>query len=167
VRNLEGRELIDEKTKQPVAFLRRQSKRDGAIERYFAESKEWVSVTPVILPGYDDPRKLRRRLNTTRLTPKEKSDIICKLETRIDFLLRKALRQAGYPEELMKNAQLQWRSTGFMPGTDLVSNYAVPDQHRRFRRLHVCIVFDRPISGPLCLGGGRFTGLGLFVPIGD
>jgi CRISPR-associated protein Csb2 len=167
VRNFEGRELIDEKTKQPVAFLRRQSKRDGAIERYFEESKEWVSVTPVILPGYDDPCKLRRRLNTTMLKPKEKSDIIFKLETRIEFLLRKALRQAGYTEELIKNAQLQWRSAGFMPGTDLASNYAVPDQHRRFRRLHVCIVFERPISGPLCFGGGRFTGLGLFVPIGE
>jgi CRISPR-associated protein Csb2 len=165
VRNFEGRELIDEKTKQPVAFLRRQSKRDGAIERYFGESKEWVSVTPVILPGYDDPRKLRRRLNTTILTPNEKSDIICKLEMRIEFLLRKALRQAGYPEELIKNAQLQWRSAGFMAGTDLASNYAVPDQHRRFRRLHVCIVFDRPISGPFCFGGGRFAGLGLFVPL--
>jgi CRISPR-associated protein Csb2 len=167
VRNFEGCELIDEKTKQPVGFLRRQSKRDGAIERYFAESKEWVSVTPVILPGYDDPRKLRRRLTATMLSPKEKSEIICKLETRIDFLLRKALRQAGYPEELIKNVQLQWRSAGFMPGTDLANNYAVPDQHRRFRRLHVCIVFDRPISGPLCFGGGRFTGLGLFVSIGD
>jgi CRISPR-associated protein Csb2 len=167
MRNLEGRELIDERTKQSVAFLRRQSKREGAIERYFRESKEWVSVTPVILPGYDDPRKLRRRLNTTMLKPKEKADIICKLEKRIEFLLRKALRQASYPEELAKNAQLQWRSAGFMPGTDMASNYAVPEQHRRFRRLHVYIGFDRPISGPLCFGGGRFSGIGLFIPIQD
>jgi CRISPR-associated protein Csb2 len=163
VRNFDGRELIDEKTEQPVAFLRRQLKHDNAIERYFMESKEWVSVTPVILPGFDDPRKLRRRLNTTILTPKEKADIIWKLETRIDFLLRKALRQAGYPEELAQNAQLQWRSAGYIPGTDMANNYAVPDQHRRFRRLHARIVFDRPITGPLCFGGGRFTGLGLFV----
>lgn len=173
VRNLEGRELIDEKTGQIVAFLRRQSHVDGAVEKYFSKSNEWVSVTPVILPGYDDPGKLRRRLNADTLTSKEKASIVLKLEARIDSLLRKALRQADYPEELVKNAELQWRGAGFMQGVDLAKNYAVPDQHRRFRRLHVRIVWCAPegvpleLPIPLCIGGGRFTGLGLFVPVLD
>ncbi|MHB8091224.1 MAG: type I-G CRISPR-associated protein Csb2 [Syntrophales bacterium] len=169
VRNLEGRELVDEKTGQITAFLRRQSDDDGAISRYFAQSSAWVTVTPVILPGYDDSNKLRRRLNSVGLTAKEKADIVLKLEARIDSLLRKALRQAGYPEELAKNAELQWRGSGFIKGTDLAGNYAVPDQHRRYRRLHVRILWRDPegkplkISGPICVGGGRFSGLGLFA----
>lgn len=165
VRVLEGRELMDEKTSQSAAFLRRQSDRDGAIKEYLAESSTWATVTPVILPGYDDPGKLRQCLDADMITPEKKKSVICNLEKRINHLLRKALRQDGYPEELIKNAQLQWRSAGFLPGTDMATNYAVPNQHRRYRRLHVRIVFDRPISGPLCIGGGRFTGLGLFLPV--
>lgn len=169
VRNLEGLELIDERTERPTAFLRRQFDNDGAIGSYFTESAAWTTVTPVILPGYDDPSKLRQRLNTTTLTSKEKANIVCKLETRIEFLLRKALRQAGYPEGLISNAELQWRGTGFIQGVDIASNYAVSDQHRRFRRLHVRIVWRSPegdsleLPGPFCIGGGRFTGLGLFT----
>ncbi len=165
VRSLEGRELIDEKTSQAAAFLRRQSDRDGAIEGYFAESSTWATVTPVILPGYDDPCKLRQCLDDDTITPEKKQSVVHNLEKRISHLLRKALRQDGYPEELIQNAQIHWRGAGFLPGTDMATSYAVPDQHRRFRRLHVRVVFDRPISGPLCIGGGRFTGLGLFTGI--
>jgi CRISPR-associated protein Csb2 len=171
VRHLEGRDLVDEKTGEVVAFLRRQSDKDRAINKYFERSSEWVSVTPVILPGYDDPGKQRRRLNTATLTSQEKANIVSKLETRIEYLLRKALRQAGYPDTLVQNAELQWRGSGFVPGTDLATAYAVPDQHRRFRRLHVRILWrdvngdPLALRGPHCIGGGRFTGLGLFVPV--
>jgi CRISPR-associated protein Csb2 len=171
VNNLEGRELIDEKTGQVVAFLRRQLDNDGAITSYFTESSAWTSVTPVILPGYDDPGKLRRRLNTGKLTAGEKANIVLKLEARIDSLLRKALRQAGCPDETVNNAQLQWRGAGFIRGVDLASQYAVPDQHRRHRRLHVRIDWQNPegrpleLPGPFCVGGGRFTGLGLFTAV--
>jgi CRISPR-associated protein Csb2 len=165
VRSFEGRELIDEKTSQAAAFLRRQSDRDGAVEEYFAESSTWATVTPVILPGYDDPCKLRQCLDDDMITPNKKKSVIRKLGKRIDHLLRKALRQDGYPEELIQSTQFQWRGAGFLPGTDMATSYAVPDQHRRYRRLHVQLVFDRPISGPLCIGGGRFTGIGLFTSI--
>ncbi|RJQ72317.1 MAG: type I-U CRISPR-associated protein Cas5/Cas6 [Desulfobacteraceae bacterium] len=167
VRSLEGRELIDEKTGQPTAFLRRQSDGDGAIEGYFAESSAWATITPVILPGYDDPGKLRQCLDADTITPEKKKSVVRNLEKRISHLLRKALRQDGYPEELIKHARLEWRCAGFITGTDMATNYAVPNQHRRFRRLHVRVVFDRPISGPLCIGGGRFIGLGLFAAAMD
>lgn len=169
VRHLEGRELINEKTGEVAAFLRRQSPKDGAINKYFVKSSEWFSVTPVILPGYDDPGKLRRRLNSATLTPQEKANIILKLEKRIEKLLRKALLQAGYPDLLVQHADLNWRGAGFMQGTDFATAYAVPSQHRRFRRLHVHITWRTPegkpisISGPHCIGGGRFTGVGLLV----
>ncbi|MFV0438771.1 MAG: type I-U CRISPR-associated protein Csb2 [Desulfopila sp.] len=173
VHHLEGRELIDEKTGKVVAFLRRQSSKDRAISRYFHRTSEWVSVTPVILPGYDDPGKLRRRLNTATLTSQEKTNIVHKLETRIDHLLRKALSQAGYPPALVQHAELQWRGAGFTQGTGLATAYVVPAQHRRFRRLHIRILWrnsdgeplDQP--GPHCIGGGRFVGLGLLAPAPD
>lgn len=173
VRHLEGRELVDEKTGEVVAFLRRQSIQDGAVKKYFSRASEWVSVTPVILPGYDDPGRLRRRLNTETLTPQGKANIVFKLEARTEALLRKALRQAGYPDALVQYAELHWRGAGFMQGADLATAYAVPDQHRRYRRLHVRVIWrdsggePLPLSGPHCFGGGRFTGLGLFASVSD
>jgi CRISPR-associated protein Csb2 len=174
-RALEGRELIDEKTKHAVAFLHRQSDSDGAIAGYLAESAAWSTVTPVVLPGHDDPRKLRHRLRATTapLSAAEKEQIIRKLDTRIERLLRKAFLDAGLPGSLVADADLQWRDTGFLPGADLASRYSAPDQCRRFRRLHVRVLWRertaygelRPmnIAGPFCIGSGRFAGLGLFA----
>ena len=166
-RALDGQELLDERTQEPVAFLRKASTSAGAIKDFFAESCEWVSVTPVVLPGHDDPRKLRRKLNEAILTPSEKAAVVEKLESRIDSLFRKALLQAEYPAELVDTAQIQWRGPGFLRGTEMATEYAVPDQHRRFRRLHCRIVFAAPVKGPVCLGGGRHSGLGLFAACGD
>ena len=164
---LEGRELIDEKTQQPVAFLRRQSTNDGSISGYFAESRDWVSVTPVILPGHDDRNNLRRKLSSGELSPQEKAAAVLKLEARIESLLRKSLRQSGVPDEILTNVKLQWRGTGFIRGVKLASEYAVSDQHRRFRRLHCRLTFENLVHGPLCIGGGRFLGLGLFAAVPD
>lgn len=175
VRALEGQELTDEKSKQTVAFLRRQSDNDSAIAGYSAESAVWTTVSPVVLPGHDDPRKLRRRLRdaATSLSAAEKTQIVRKLDTRIERLLRKAFIDSGLPATLVADADLQWRGAGFLPGVDLAARYSAPDQCRRFRRLHVRVVWRerfpdgtlhlKRINGPLCVGSGRFSGLGLFA----
>jgi CRISPR-associated protein Csb2 len=180
LRALEGRELIDEKQQRTVAFLRRQSEKDRAIADYVATesaSAVWTTVTPVVLPGYDDPRKLRRRLSdpSASLSAKEKAQVVQKLDERIERLLRKAFLDAGLPPSLVADADLEWRGTGFLQGVDLASRYSVPDQCRRYRRLHVRIKWKdiatngdlrpRKLGGPFFIGGGRFAGLGLFVPV--
>ena len=82
---------------------------------------------------------------STRDEPGQK-ELLAKLDRRIDYLLRKAIRQAGYSDELAQDAELEWRSTGFLPGTDLATRYAYPEKLRRFRRLHVQITW-RAASG--------------------
>jgi CRISPR-associated protein Csb2 len=178
-RALEGRELIDEKQQCPVAFLRRQTESDHAIIKYFSDRNPcavWTTVTPVVLPGYDDPRKLRRRLSDTKalLTAEQKAQIVRKLDERVERLLRKALLDAGIAPKLVDEAELEWRGTGFLPGIDLASRYSVPNQCRHYRRVHVRIfwrqlssngaLLPQKVIGPLCIGAGRFAGLGLFVP---
>ena len=179
-RQLDGRELKEEdktgKKTNPIALLARQPQPEnvGAIKAYFQSAATWATVTPVILPGYDDPRKLRRRMRpgeSNNLTADGKKSLLLKLDKRIEFLLRKAIRQAGFSDALAQYAELEWRSTGFWPGTELASRYIVPDQHRRYRRLHVRITWRSPagnsieIPGPICIGGGKFSGFGLFAPI--
>src|SRR5262249_46786113 len=67
-RLLSGAELLSEGRPEPVALLGRIPKSDKMVRRYTDAETTWATVTPVILPGYDDPRKLR-----TRLFPKSES----------------------------------------------------------------------------------------------
>ncbi|MGP0067684.1 MAG: type I-U CRISPR-associated protein Csb2 [Isosphaeraceae bacterium] len=174
-RLLSGAELFAEGQSAPVAMLARIPESEKTIRRYTDKASTWATVTPMILPGYDDPRKLRVRLSTRPdsgrrpLDGTEQKALLDRLDRRIEFLLRKAIRQAGYSDELAQHAEIQWRPVGFWPGTELATNYQFPDKLRRFRRLHVRITWRDsacdPISipGPICLGGGRFHGLGLFA----
>lgn len=168
---LDGQELTDEKSPEAAVLIFRHNENDGAIRPYFEKSATWATVTPVILPGYDDPRKLRRRLDNTDapLSVAEKAETLRKLDARIEHLLRKAIVQSGFSEAMARCAALDWRSTGYWPGTAHASQYAVPEQHRRYRRLHVRITWQTPdgsplkVSGPVCIGGGKFSGFGLFA----
>lgn len=145
---------------------------DKVIQQYLRPASSWATVTPVVLPGFDDPGGLRRRLRPPQvenLSAKEKKEILCKLEKRTEDLLRKAIRHAGYATEMAENAKLCWRGTGFWPGMALAGKSFVPQYLRPFRRLHVRIDWrdskGKPIkvNGPVCLGGGRFLGMGLFA----
>jgi CRISPR-associated protein Csb2 len=170
---LDGMELIDEKDGKSTALLSRLPDSDKLTkDNYLPLSPTWATVSPVILPGYDDPRKLRQRLRTNSgLTAEKKNALVTKLDQRIDHLLRKALRQAGYSEAIARHANIEWRGSGYWPGTDMASRYMTGDQHRRFRKLHVRIHFRNEdghaisMPGPLCFGGGKFSGTGLFAAL--
>ena len=176
-RLLSGSDLILEDNGQGVAMLSTIPASDSVVSLYSRESSTWATVTPVILPGYDDPRKLRRRLFPTpesggpALNPGEQKGLLDALDRRIDALLRKAIVQAGYSEELARYAAIEWRTVGFWPGTELATRYPFPEKLRRYRRLHVRITWrdgsgrDIKVRGPICLGGGRFQGLGLFAGV--
>lgn len=145
---------------------------DKIVREYCRPAKSWATVSPVVLPGFDDPGGLRRKLRPPQvenLSAKEKKEILCKLEKRIEDLLRKAIRHAGYSAEMAENAKLCWRGTGFWPGTALAGKSIVPQYLRQYRRLHVRIDWRDSkgelieVNGPVCLGGGRFLGMGLFA----
>ncbi len=178
-RLLSGAELTMEGVDEPVAILSRITDHESMIRRYTKPASTWATVTPVVLPGYDDPRKIRNRIfpmestNENRIDNDEKRKLLEKLDSRIEHLLRKAILQAGYGEMLARHAEIDWRSSGFWPGADLASKYAIPDKLRRFRRLHVRITWRNAsgspikLAGPIFLGGGRFVGLGLFAAMSD
>jgi CRISPR-associated protein Csb2 len=174
-RVLSGSDLIREEDGEHLAMLSRIPETDSVVRLYCQPAETWATVTPVILPGYDDPRKLRKRLSlgfesaSQAREPVEQKAILTTLERRIEFLLRKAIEQAGYSRELARHAAIEWRTVGFWPGTDLATRYPFPNKSRRYRRLHVRITWRDPngrnitLPGPICLGGGRYHGIGLFA----
>jgi CRISPR-associated protein Csb2 len=144
-RMLAGCELSDAH-QQPQALITMLPHSDAILRRYLPQKSAytWSTVTPVILPGHDDRK-----------------------DQKTDALLRKALRQAGYADELVQHAELVWRDVGFWPGADRVDRYFVPQHLREYPRYHVQVTWQdagkRPVAipGPVVFGGGRYSGLGL------
>ncbi|MBI3183295.1 MAG: type I-U CRISPR-associated protein Cas5/Cas6 [Myxococcales bacterium] len=161
-RALGGADLIDEQTGEVVAVLASSSRHERGFARYLGPSRTWATVTPVILPGLDDPGGLRAHLRRTK-DPAEQKRILERLARRREALVRKALRHAGVPDDLVFNAGIETRSVGFFAGADRADRYAVPQHLKSFPRLHVRVSWARPVAGPLCVGRGRFFGLGLFA----
>ncbi len=143
---LSGADLIEEHTGERQAFLSLLRQQDWVSRQYFVPSSVWTTVTPVVIPGYDD-----------------------RSGKKTDKLLRKALIQAGFPQELVRYAELDWRGGGFLPGLALASQYRRPLNVKEAPVRHVTIKWRDchgqaiSIPGPIAIGSGRFRGLGLFV----
>ena len=153
----------------PIAMLARLPNSDRQVERYTRTATTWATVTPMILPGYDDRKHHRRRLKEGGIESEEQKRLLDKLDARTEQLIRSAIVHAGYSEELARFAHVEWRGSGFWPGVELASRYAVPKKLEKFPRLHVRITWrdvggnEIGLPGPICLGGGRYFGLGLFA----
>lgn len=135
---------------------------DWVVKQYVEPSRTWSTVTPVILPGYDDPDHLRRKLKRGRDAETQKR-YLGRLDARMEELLRKAFRQAGYPSELIEQTELAWRNVGFRPGVELASRYLPPENLNNAPRIHVRVRFPAEVRGPIAIGSGRFRGFGLFA----
>lgn len=136
---LRNASVIDEEGNERGVLLdpwRPASKR--MIERFVREQQTWTSVTPVVLPGFDDGK-----------------------HAKAERLFGKAAMQAGIPLEAIEALVL--RKAPFWSGAQHPNQYAVPAYLRDFSRWHVMIRFREPIPGPLALGPGRHIGLGLFA----
>jgi CRISPR-associated protein Csb2 len=167
----ESREKEAEEAKKPIAMLSLVPSSEKGVRPYLSSAVSWATVTPVILPGFDDPAHFRRRLKNVTDAEEQKRLLGC-LSNRIDGLIRKAIVQAGFPQMLADNAIVEWRKIGYWRGTEHSDKYGVPNHLKKFPRYHVKLCWrdenHNPLSvyGPVCIGGGRFYGLGLFVPQG-
>lgn len=167
-RALSGQELIPVDRTDPIAMLSVIPHTEQNLQQYLKPSAIWSTVTPVVLPGYDDPNHLRRKLkDMTDAAAKRR--LYERLDARTEGLLRKAVRQAGFSDELAQHAELSWRLVGYRPGLQLATQYHTSDHLRGKPRYHVRIRWldanGNPvnIAGPVVLGAGRYCGLGLFA----
>jgi CRISPR-associated protein Csb2 len=150
---LPGQLLLNEQGEE-VALLNLLVTSDSVLKNYIGDSKTWTTVTPVILPGHDDVKKASKE---------GYRDMLLQKEAKIESLVRKAFRYAGFPDSLMEKAKLEWNKTGFIKGSDHVSRYLPPENLNNAPRYHVRVVFPHSVPGPIAVGSGRFRGFGLFV----
>jgi len=137
-----------------MSLWRRTSR--SIIKRYVGEGREWATVTPVILPGFDDFRGV------------SKEEQRAGRATKAEQLFLKAVVQAGLPSEVVESFTL--RKAPFWPGSTHPSRYKRPDyldtpKNRRFPAWHVYVRFRERVPGPIAIGAGRHCGLGLFAAL--
>jgi CRISPR-associated protein Csb2 len=167
-RALAGGELIDKDSENPIALLSLIAGSENVVQCYTRNAATWATVTPVVLPGFDDPAHYRRRLKKGT-DAQEQKRLLESLQSRTESLIRKAIIQAGFSQTLADHAELEWRKAGFWPGTELADSYTVPNHLKRFPRFHVKIHWrdganrSVQVPGVVCLGGGRYYGIGLFA----
>ena len=141
-RMVAGQPLVNEATQAIEAFLAPLPEGDSVLRRYITRSRDWATVTPVVLPWGDDGSR-----------------------RRAENQFFKALRHAGYSADELEDFEL--RREPFWRGADVALRYFVPEKLRLrgTARWHVRLKWKQEIPGPLALGSGRFCGLGLFAAI--
>ena len=103
-------------------------------------AKQWASITPVVLPGFDDG----------------------KIDKRNALALR-AIRHAGLPVEAVESLVL--REAPYWPGSHHPQRYRRPDYLKHYPAWHFYVRFREPLFGPIAIGAGRHCGLGLFAAV--
>ncbi len=118
-------------------------------------SRRWVSATPIALPTHPGP--------LGKGTPSARK----KAWDRAGQAVVASCRHIGLPEPVEVVTSL----TPLLPGARPAPTFPAFRQRARngkpvARRLvHASITFDRPVTGPLVLGAGRYLGLGLMRPM--
>lgn len=110
------------------------------LDRYLCENRIWSTVTPVILPGFDDGK-----------------------HAKAARLLLQAVQHAGVPIEAITDLTL--RKAPFWSGAQHPRQYHRPDYLKHLPAWHGRLVFRECIPGPLAVGAGRHCGLGLFAAL--
>jgi CRISPR-associated protein Csb2 len=140
IRALGNSSLIDEEG-EVKAELRGADpgREDGVFQQYLRPSRTWGSVTPVVLPGLDDKRS-RKAIG----------------------LVTKALAQAGHTTRV---AEISVQAEPVFPGAEMAGGYILPQHLKRWPCVHVILSFAEPSIGPVVVGGGRHSGLGVFAAL--
>ena len=139
-RRLSGQILTDKDGNQICQLLERQTNQASRRmeRRYTGKHRIWSTVTPVVLPGFDDGKLVKA-----------------------EKLFLKAMQQAGISLEGITDITL--RNAPFWPGSQHPRNYHRAKYLKHFPIWHAHIEFREPVSGPIAIGSGRHAGLGVMA----
>jgi CRISPR-associated protein Csb2 len=143
----------DQPNIQPARLIRLHN-HDRYIRSWYARSsRTWASVSPVLLPGFDDRTDTRdhrsRKISATQ-----------KL-ARGEKLIFKALRHA----DIALPCRVELSEVSWWPGVPHARDFVPRDKLGPAPRYHVKLTFDQSFTGPLSIGRQRHMGLGVFAAL--
>ena len=118
-------------------------------------SRRWVSATPIALPHHPG-----------RFGPSAYPSERAKAWKRAEHLVRRSCSNVGLPNP----SELTLSAAPFVAGSAPSHRYPPFRQGKsgvRRSLVHAALLFDQPVEGPLLIGAGRYTGMGLMKPLGD
>jgi CRISPR-associated protein Csb2 len=122
-------------------------------------SRVWRSVTPLALPV----TAARRRIPPERQREEAKGGKERQEEQqRACYEVRQALRHVGIREQVLA---ISVQREPFEAKGERVERFAAGTRFSKHQLWHVMIEFTSPVSGPLVLGDGRYTGLGVMAAV--
>lgn len=145
-------EVLHDEDRGPVARLELVEPDDGdfgPVFRWYARRAasearaEWTSITPVILPGFDDNKATKR-----------------------NRLLLECLGHAGIDRGAVRSLESRraaWCRSAAAP----LAAYRRPAYLAHLPAVHLRLTFSSPVQGPISLGAGRHCGLGVFAVDSD
>lgn len=155
-----GLERDEASNGKPSPFVVVRSDDWNMFQRHYqGPGLRWRSVTPVALPEVAARRRIEpsRRLNEAKGAPERLLE-----ESRAVAAVHQALRHAGIHGVAI---DVRVQREPFEAKGRRAESFAEGTRFAKERLWHVEITFDRPVSGPLVIGDGRFLGLGLMAPV--
>ena len=134
--NIEGENVAKAETIGPES--------DGVVKLYRGKSKQWTTVTPMIIHGQVYQRG--------KFAPR-----------KLGKLLFSAFSDAGYPEDTIHS--FDFKRAPYWAGCGDARLMRVPQHLNNRPRYHVSVEFKTEMSGPIIAGIGRHYGLGLFARV--
>jgi CRISPR-associated protein Csb2 len=105
-------------------------------QRWLYESVRWASATPVVLDRFPkDPDQVEKEIRTS-------------------------MRRVGLPDPV----SVQVSNRPLLPGAADLRPSDLPRRAQGRLFCHIAVDFDRPVTGPLLVGAGRYLGVGLLAP---
>ncbi|MDT7838345.1 type I-G CRISPR-associated protein Csb2 [Aquabacterium sp. OR-4] len=155
-----GLQAIDGDTGEVAPWMLTRSDQAVMLAHYTVPSQHWQSVTPLALPE----AAARRRIDPARhkdAAEAKRADERLAEEGRAVAAVHRALRHAGVPALAV---QVRVQREPFTAHGKRSEPFAEGSRFAKERLWHVALCFDRPVSGPLAIGDGRFLGLGVLAP---
>lgn len=121
----------------------------------------WRSITALALP---DSAK-RRRIDPTRQKEEAKRarEVLHEEASAVGAVLS-SVRHAAVPARAVR---VHVQRTAFHPRGANAESFGAGTRFSKHQLWHAEVTFDKPISGPLVLGDGRFLGLGVMAPLNN
>ncbi len=116
-------------------------------ERWTRPSRRWATVTPIVNDGFPGG-------SGSRLRPSGSGKVAKKVGK---MLMQAAPTASGFEIKMSRRPLMR----GLSPSWE----FTAPEHRRWSWRMHLQVVFDEPVAGPLLVGPGRWQGWGLLAPV--
>jgi len=113
----------------------RQTETDNVFDKYLAESRRWVSATPVLLSGHDTRRGKKDNRKLQKMLVKELGVVGLKPKSVMTFPMFPMFVDAGRKH------------------------------NKTYQQVGLAVEFDEPVVGTMVVGAGRNFGLGVLAAV--